>query len=87
MSYLENTLSIFVFLRLQLEEFEKNDEVNVAPEEVVAEKQTLLTRLHNFEKKEEKCGKKVKPSVKFEDEAIQLEPPKPPLTKVQVRIT
>ncbi|KAJ0173689.1 hypothetical protein K1T71_010838 [Dendrolimus kikuchii] len=70
--------------KLQLEEFEKNDEVSVPPEEVIAEKHTLLTKLYNFEKKEDIFEKKQKPSVKFEEEAIELEPPKPPATKVEV---
>lgn len=54
------------------------------PEEVVAEKQTLLTKLHNFEKKEELEPKK---TVSFEEKKIEpvIEPPKPPPQKVEVR--
>lgn len=37
---------------MKLDDFE-TDEVTVPPEEVLAEKQTLLTKLHSFEKKDE----------------------------------
>ncbi|CAB3246019.1 unnamed protein product [Arctia plantaginis] len=68
--------------KLQLQEFEDSDEINVPPEEVVAEKQTLLSKLHNFEKKEDFEPKK---TVTFEEKKIQvIEPPKPPPQKVEV---
>ncbi|XP_049877475.1 cilia- and flagella-associated protein 36 isoform X2 [Pectinophora gossypiella] len=70
--------------KLQIDEIEGQDEVvAVPPEEMVAEKQTLLSKLHSFEKKDELLDKKqlspeavVKPTV--------IEPPKPPPKKAQV---
>lgn len=72
------------FFRLQLEDFEGKDEVvNVPPEEVVAEKQTLLSKLHSFEKKEEHVEKKVQ--IVIPEKKIQvMEPPKSPPKKVEV---
>ncbi|CAG4986679.1 unnamed protein product [Colias eurytheme] len=59
--------------KLQLDDFEVKDEPTVPPEEMIAEKQTLLSKLHSFEKKEEKCvtfadspkeeKSKIKPSI------------------------
>ncbi|KAM3962445.1 cilia- and flagella-associated protein 36 [Aphomia sociella] len=73
--------------KLQLEEtFESKEEiVNVPPEEVVAEKQTLLSKLHSFEKKEEKIEKKQEDNEIIEGKApVLIEPLKPPPKKVQV---
>lgn len=79
--------------KLQLEEFEGKDEVvSVPPEEVVAEKQTLLSKLHSFEKKEENhiFEKKEenldnKDHIVTEGKKIQvMDPPKPPPKKVEV---
>ncbi|XP_038206498.1 cilia- and flagella-associated protein 36 [Zerene cesonia] len=54
--------------KLQLDDFEVKDEPAVPPEQVIAEKQTLLSKLQSFEKKEEK-------SVKF-DESLKVDKPK-----------
>lgn len=84
--YISYTTKNNRFFRLQLEDLEPKDEiVNVPPEEVVAEKQTLLSKLHSFEKKELKeditIATNDAPTVtKF---AI-IEPPKPPPKKVEV---
>ncbi|XP_026735275.1 cilia- and flagella-associated protein 36 [Trichoplusia ni] len=70
--------------KLQLEDYESKDEVvNVPPEEVVAEKQTLLSKLHSFEKKEENIEKKDQ-AVAEEKKIRVIEPPKPPPKKVEV---
>ncbi|XP_047034032.1 cilia- and flagella-associated protein 36 isoform X1 [Helicoverpa zea] len=70
--------------KLQLEDLATKDEVvNVPPEEVVAEKQTLLSKLHSFEKKDENIEKK--DHIVTEEKKIQvMEPPKPPPKKVEV---
>ncbi|KAF9414052.1 hypothetical protein HW555_007930 [Spodoptera exigua] len=70
--------------KLQLEDFEGKDEVvNVPPEEVVAEKQTLLSKLHSFEKKDENVEKK--DHIVAAEKKIQvMEPPKTPPKKVEV---
>lgn len=86
-SFLLGTVVHKLFLRLQLEELETKDEVvNVPPEEVVAEKQTLLFKLHSFEKKEPKedasDAPEEPPTVK---KSVIIEPPKPPPKKVEVR--
>lgn len=66
---------------LQIQDDEQ-EEVNVPPEEVVAEKQTLLSKLQNFEKKELEHKEK---TVTFQEKMIEdIEPPKPPPKKVEV---
>ncbi|XP_028176229.1 cilia- and flagella-associated protein 36 [Ostrinia furnacalis] len=70
--------------KLQLDDLETKDEiVSVPPVEVVAEKKTLLSKLHSFEKNDEKTFiKEESPPVK-KPVAI-VEPPKPPPKKVEV---
>ncbi|CAG9789238.1 unnamed protein product [Diatraea saccharalis] len=73
--------------KLQLEEIEKDEEadtacVPVAHEEFVAEKKTLLSKLHSFEKKEEKP--EVEVVARTKDSPIAAEPSKPPPRKVEV---
>ncbi|XP_072929970.1 cilia- and flagella-associated protein 36 isoform X2 [Epargyreus clarus] len=67
--------------KLQLQDFDDKDEIiTVAPEEVVAEKQTLLSKLHTFEMKDEK--EKLKP---IAVEKLQKNTqPMPPPQKIQV---
>ncbi|XP_047994739.1 cilia- and flagella-associated protein 36 [Leguminivora glycinivorella] len=68
--------------KLQLEDFEDNAVVSVPPEEVVAEKQTLLTKaskLQSFERKEDSTEKAITPP-----EPTFLEPPKSAPKKVEV---
>jgi hypothetical protein len=67
--------------RLQLEDLEPQEEVvNVPPEEVVAEKQTLLSKLHSFERKDEKPEEAVIPTVEKKSsptiEPLKVEVPK-----------
>ncbi|CAH0400443.1 unnamed protein product [Chilo suppressalis] len=72
--------------KLQLEELNKEEPdvvcVPVAHEEVVAEKKTLLSKLHSFEKKEE--TPKVEVIIPKKDSAIPEEPPKPLPRKIEV---
>lgn len=73
---------------MQLEEFETTDDIiSVPPEEVVAEKKTLLSKLHSFEKTEETSFIK-ESSTEIQAVAKQsvaiIEPPKPPPKKVEV---
>lgn len=72
---------------LRIDELEDtNDVVTVQPEEVVAEKKTLLSKvskLQSFEKKEEIA--KVPPSAPEEPPHV-VEAPKPPPKKVEVNI-
>ncbi|XP_059053437.1 cilia- and flagella-associated protein 36 [Achroia grisella] len=71
--------------KLQLEEFESKDEIiSVPPEEVVAEKQTLLSKLQSFEKKEEHVEKKPAIVINTDEPEVLTEPPKPPPQKVEV---
>ncbi|XP_063627893.1 cilia- and flagella-associated protein 36 [Cydia splendana] len=68
--------------KLQLEDFEDNAVVSVPPEEVVAEKQTLLTKaskLQSFERMENPTEKTINPP-----EPTILEPPKHAPKKVEV---
>lgn len=57
------------------------------PEEVVAEKQTLLSKLHSFDKKEEIVTKEK--TVKFDEKKVEIieAPPPPPPQKVEVKFT
>lgn len=58
---------IYTFNRLQLEDIdEKNEIVKVPPEEVVAEKQTLISKLQQIDKKEETVDIKKEMVVKQE---------------------
>lgn len=50
---------------------------------MVAEKQTLLSKLHSFEKKEENIEKKDQ-AVAEQKKIRVIEPPKPPPKKVEV---
>ncbi|XP_075983260.1 cilia- and flagella-associated protein 36 [Anticarsia gemmatalis] len=72
--------------KLQLQDMEDKDEVSVPPEEVVAEKQTLLSKLHSFEKKEDiEPKEKVEKTVTFDEKKIQvIEPLKPIPPKAEV---
>ncbi|XP_053613262.1 cilia- and flagella-associated protein 36 [Plodia interpunctella] len=69
--------------KLQLEDFQGGDSnVSVPPEEVVTEKQTLLSKLHSFDKKE-----KIEKIEKIEEKktpAPPVELPKPPPKKPEV---
>ncbi|XP_013183465.1 cilia- and flagella-associated protein 36 [Amyelois transitella] len=68
--------------KLQLEDLQGGDDiVNVPPEEVVAEKQTLLSKLHSFDKKEEKT-KKTDDTKEKSPEPAKL--PTPPPKKIEV---
>ncbi|XP_026760764.2 cilia- and flagella-associated protein 36 isoform X1 [Galleria mellonella] len=69
--------------KLQLEDL-KDEIINVPPEEVVAEKQTLLSKLQNFEKKEEKVEKEQTVEIIKEKPQVLIEPPKPPPKKIEV---
>lgn len=62
---------------------EADEIVSVPPEEMVAEKQTLLSKLHSFEKKEERI---VRPETTREAEkkTSVIEPPKPAPKKIEV---
>lgn len=73
----------YPYLRLQLEEIDSADEiVSVPPEEVVAEKQTLLSKLHSFEKKDEMImNKQISPEA---DKTPDIVPPKPAPRKIEV---
>ncbi|XP_050354213.1 cilia- and flagella-associated protein 36 [Nymphalis io] len=55
--------------KLQLEDIEVKNEISVPPEEVVAEKQTLLNKLHHIEKKEKIVDKKIE-KVHFKEEPV-----------------
>ncbi|XP_026314975.1 cilia- and flagella-associated protein 36 isoform X2 [Hyposmocoma kahamanoa] len=70
--------------KLQLEEMESANEIaSVPPEEMVAEKQTLLSKLHSFEKKEERSlSKQTTPEA--EKKTPVIEPPKPAPKKIEV---
>lgn len=74
-----------LYLRLQLEEMESANEIaSVPPEEMVAEKQTLLSKLHSFEKKEERSlSKQTTPEA--EKTTPVIEPPKPAPKKIEVQ--
>lgn len=53
----------------------KTDEIKVVPEEMVAEKHTLLTKLQNFEMKDEKIVNKME-DLKIKDEPVVAMPKK-----------
>lgn len=75
---------IQLYLRLQLEEIDSADEiVSVPPEEMVAEKQTLLSKLHSFEKTEERSASK-QTTPEAEKKTTVIEPPKPAPKKIEV---
>lgn len=58
--------------------------VSVPPEEMVVEKQTLLSKLHSFENKDERVvNKRSTPEV--EKKTPVIEPPKPAPKKIEVR--
>lgn len=58
--------------------------INVPPEEMVAEKQTLLSKLHSFEKKDKKVvNKQITPEA--EKKTRVIEPPQPAPKKIQVQ--
>ncbi|KAJ2938750.1 hypothetical protein O0L34_g3366 [Tuta absoluta] len=72
---------------LQITEIEEGNEVSVvAPEEVVAEKKTLLSKLHSFDKKEKKEDVPTEESSNSPVVVVKtvIEPPKLPPKKAEV---
>lgn len=57
--------------------------VSVPPEEMIAEKQTLLSKLHSFEKKEERIVSE-ETTPEAEKKTAVIEPPKPAPKKIEV---
>lgn len=57
--------------------------VSVPPEEIVAEKQALLSKLHSFEKKDESIVSK-ETTPEADKKTPIIEPPKPPPKKIEV---
>lgn len=53
----------------------KDDEIKVAPEEVMTEKHTLLTKLQHIEMKDEKIVNKLE-NLKIKDEPVVMMPKK-----------
>ncbi|KAG6452453.1 cilia- and flagella-associated protein 36 [Manduca sexta] len=72
--------------KLQLDEIEDKVEISVPPEEVVAEKQTLLNKLQSFEKKDDNKEKRNVsfPMVKKKVLEPLKQPPPPPPKKIEV---
>ncbi|XP_026489746.2 cilia- and flagella-associated protein 36 [Vanessa tameamea] len=69
--------------KLQLEDTEvKNEILSVPPEEMVAEKQTLLSKLHQIEKKEQNVAKKAE-KVTFKEEPVM--PKKVEVSEEEIR--
>lgn len=70
---------------MQLEEMDAADGcVSVPPEEMVAEKKTLLSKLHSFEKKDENIAS-IETTPEAEKKAPIIEPAKPPPKKIEVQ--
>lgn len=72
--------------RLQLaEDFDETEEiVTVPPADVVAEKKSLLSKLHSFEKKEEILETTFSVPHPVKVKTTVIDPPRPPPRKVEV---